>query len=58
MSHHFNLGDQVAGALVRGVVYQAERSLFHGMSTMNIVIIGAVIIGAVWMAMRPRRRRY
>lgn len=58
MSHHFNVADQVAGALVRGVVYQAERSFFHGMSTMNIVIIGAVIVGAVWLVMRPGRRRY
>ncbi|MBN3760931.1 hypothetical protein [Burkholderia sp. Ac-20365] len=60
MSHHFHLGDQIAGAVVRGVVYNAERVLFKGMGLPMVLAIGAGIIAVVWVITRsrPGRRRY
>lgn len=52
--HGFNLGEQIAGAAVRGVVYQAERQLFHGMSLPEILLIGGGICVAVLLFMRRR----
>ncbi|MFP3637514.1 hypothetical protein [Paraburkholderia sp. SIMBA_054] len=56
MSHHFNMADQIAGALVRGVAYNVERKIFHGMNLPTMLVVGAVIIAAVWFFTRPRPR--
>ncbi|MGF6440488.1 hypothetical protein [Paraburkholderia youngii] len=59
MAHHLNIVDIVANAALRGVVYQGERRLFHGMSNVEMAVIGAVIIGVIWAVMRrPRSRRW
>ena len=59
MAHHFNIVDTIANAALRGVVYQGERRLFHGMSNVEMVVIGAVIVGVIWAVMRrPSRRRW
>ncbi|VWC81355.1 hypothetical protein BLA39750_01223 [Burkholderia lata] len=56
MSHHhtFDLGNQIAGALVRGVIYQGERRVFHGMSTPAMIAIGLAIVVLVALAARRR----
>lgn len=59
MAHHLNIIDTIANAALRGVVYQGERRLFQGMSNVEMVVIGAVIIGVIWAVMRrPRPRRW
>jgi hypothetical protein len=50
--HNFDLGGQIAGAAVRGVVYQGERHLFHGMGTPAVIAIGLGIIALVALAKR------
>ncbi|WP_321935537.1 hypothetical protein [Paraburkholderia sp. J8-2] len=52
--HSFNLADQVAGAAVRGAVYQGEHRLFHGMSLPEVILIGVGICVVVAFLMRRR----
>ncbi|WP_156034508.1 hypothetical protein [Paraburkholderia fungorum] len=48
--HSFDLGGQIAGAAVRGVVYEGEHHLFHGMSTPAAIAVGLGIIALVVLA--------
>lgn len=56
MHHHhsFDLFGAVAGAAVRGVVYQTEHRLFHGMNTSTMIMVGVAVIGVVWLLSRRR----
>jgi hypothetical protein len=45
----FNVGHQVAGALVRGAVYHTEGRFFSHMSTPMMVVVTIAVLGAVWL---------
>ena len=45
--HSFDLGSQIAGAAVRGAVYEGVHHLFHANSTTAAIAIGICIIAVV-----------
>jgi hypothetical protein len=45
----FDVGHQVAGALVRGAVYHTEGRLFSHMSTPVMIVATIAIITVVWL---------
>lgn len=54
MHHHFNIAEVIANAALRGVVYQGEHRMFHGMSNGEMAVVGVVIVGIIWAVMRRR----
>jgi hypothetical protein len=52
--HHFSLAHEIAIAAMRGVVYAAERHVFRGMGTGEIIVIGLAIFMVVKLVTRRR----
>jgi len=48
----FDVGHQVAGALVRGAVYHTEGRLFSHMSTPMMIAAAIAVIAAVWISQK------